>query len=234
MIKLHQFPPAYGLPNASPFCMKLETYLRMAGLPYQTVNGFGLSKAPKGKMPFIEDNGRLLADSGLIVDYLKQTYGDPLDAHLSSQQKAVSLGFIRLIEEHLYWAAGIQPRWVDEQGWQTTKAEFFKDLPGPLRFIVPPIARHNIKKQIYGHGIGRHTRDEIYAMACADLTALSDYLADQPFFHGDKPSSLDAVAYAFIANILWVPIDSPAKQHGLGLPNLEAYCQRMKQTYYVD
>ena len=33
MIKLFQFPPAFGLPNASPFCMKLETWLRMAGLP---------------------------------------------------------------------------------------------------------------------------------------------------------------------------------------------------------
>ena len=34
-IKLYQFPPALGLPNASPFCMKLETYLRMAGLPFE-------------------------------------------------------------------------------------------------------------------------------------------------------------------------------------------------------
>lgn len=32
MIKLHQLAPAFGLPNASPFCMKVETYLRMAGL----------------------------------------------------------------------------------------------------------------------------------------------------------------------------------------------------------
>ncbi len=32
MIVLYQFPPAFGLPNASPFCMKLETWLRMAQL----------------------------------------------------------------------------------------------------------------------------------------------------------------------------------------------------------
>lgn len=234
MIKLHQFPPVYGLPNASPFCMKLENYLRMAGLPYATANGFDLPRAPKGKLPFIEDGGKTIADSGLIIDYLKQTYGDPLDAELSARQQAVSLGFIRLIEEHLYWAAVVQPRWVEEEGWQTTRPLFFKDQPFPLRLIIPQVARHNIKKEIHGHGMGRHGREEIYAMACADLDALSDYLADQPFFHGEQASSLDAVAYAFLANILWVPIESPAKQHALGLPNLEAYCQRMKQAYYAD
>ncbi len=30
MIRLFQFPPAMGLPNASGFCLKLETWLRMA------------------------------------------------------------------------------------------------------------------------------------------------------------------------------------------------------------
>ncbi len=53
MIKLYQFDPAFGLPNASPFCMKLETYLRMAQLPFEiepaTLQAF--NKAPKGKMP---------------------------------------------------------------------------------------------------------------------------------------------------------------------------------------
>ena len=39
MIKLYQFKPAWGLPNPSPFCMKVETYLRMAGLSYEVING---------------------------------------------------------------------------------------------------------------------------------------------------------------------------------------------------
>ena len=51
MITLHQFPPAWGLPNASPFCMKVETYLRMCNLPYTTVNVLNPAKGPKGKLP---------------------------------------------------------------------------------------------------------------------------------------------------------------------------------------
>jgi hypothetical protein len=48
MIKVHQFAPAFGLPNASPFCMKLETYLRMAGLPFELVDDGNVIKAPQG------------------------------------------------------------------------------------------------------------------------------------------------------------------------------------------
>lgn len=84
MIKLHQFPPLWGLPNASPFCMKVETWLRMAALPYETAVVFNPAKAPKGKLPFITDNGKVVADSGLIIDYLKETYGDKLDGGLSA------------------------------------------------------------------------------------------------------------------------------------------------------
>jgi hypothetical protein len=48
MMKVDPFAPAFGLPNASPFCMELETWLRMAGLPFELVNdGMRLVKAPK-------------------------------------------------------------------------------------------------------------------------------------------------------------------------------------------
>ena len=37
-IKLFQFPRMFGIPNVSPFCCKLETWLRIAGIPYDVVN----------------------------------------------------------------------------------------------------------------------------------------------------------------------------------------------------
>jgi len=234
MIRLHQFPPAYGLPNGSPFCMKVENYLRMTGIPYEVVDDFDLAKAPKVKLPYIEDAGRVIAGSGLILDYLKATYGDPLDAHLTPVEKAVSLAFIRLMDEHLYWAAGIQPRYVEPAGWEITRSVLFRELTGPLRYIVPRVARYKLKQELSGHGVGRHRREEIYAMGSADVTALAAYLGEKPFFHGDRPTTLDAVAYAYIVNLIWAPIESPVKQHALAQPNLEAYCRRMKERYYTD
>jgi glutathione S-transferase len=87
LITLHQFVPTFGLPNASPFCMKLETWLR---------------KAPKSKMPYIVDHGRVVSDSSFIIEYLKATCGDKLDAWLSAEQHAVALALQRRLEEILY------------------------------------------------------------------------------------------------------------------------------------
>ena len=89
MIKLYQYVPAWGIPNLSPFCVKVETYLIMAGLPYEVVDAIPL-QGPKGKLPFIEDNGKRIGDSRFIIEYLKQNYGDRVDGHLTPPERAVS------------------------------------------------------------------------------------------------------------------------------------------------
>lgn len=232
MIKLYQFPPAFGLPNMSPFCMKVETYLRMAGLPYECPRGASHMKAPKGKLPYIEDNGKLVADSTSIIEYLKQVYGDPLDSHLAAQERAVALAFQRLLEENLYWSV-LYSRWIDERGFALLKREIFNRLPVPLRWILPRLAQRGLARELHGHGMGRHSRDEIYAIGCRDLTALADFLGAKQYFLGDRPTSFDAGAYAFLAGLIWVPVESPVKEHARRYPQLAAYCGRMKARYYA-
>lgn len=46
---------------------KLETWLRIAGIPYEVVDTPDPRKGPKGKVPFIEDGGVRIGDSSLIV-----------------------------------------------------------------------------------------------------------------------------------------------------------------------
>ena len=228
MIRLHQFAPAFGLPNASPFCMKLEVYLRLAGLPYEAVNIGDVMKAPKRKLPYIEDGAKVVADSGIIIDYLKSAYGDPLDGALSAEERAVALAFQRLMEEHLYWAA-VHTRWVPAEAWRLTRDAFFGGLSLPLRWIVPHVGRRGLLVQLRGHGMGRHGAREIHALGCHDISAIADFLGHKPFMLGANPTSLDATTYAFLANILWVPIDSPLREHARALPRLDAYCRRVKE-----
>ena len=232
MIKLYQFPPAFGLPNASPFCMKVETYLRMAGLPYECPRGADLRKSPKGKLPYIDDNGKIVADSTLILDYLKATYGDTLDARLTPAQRALGVAIQRTFEESLYWPV-VHSRWIDDTGFAKVGPAAFGRLRFPLRQIIPIIARRGLRQQLHEQGTGRHRRDEIYDIGCRDITAISDLLGEQPYFLGDAPASIDATGYAFLANLLWVPIDLPMRAHAATFANLEAYCQRMKARYYA-
>jgi glutathione S-transferase len=231
MIKLYQFAPAFGLPNASSFCLKLETYLRMTGIPFESVYSIEMGKAPKGKMPYIIDGDQKIGDSNFIIDYLKQTYGDPLDARLTPSDRAIALAMRRLIEENLYWAV-VYNRWIEPANWDKTKATFFSELPPILRSIVPKIALKDIRKKLQGHGMGKHSAAEIYAIGIADLVALSDFLSDKPFFFGAEPTSLDAAAYGLLANILMTPFDSPLKDKAQQLNNIVAYCDRMRDRYY--
>jgi glutathione S-transferase len=61
-IRLFQFPRLFSIPNLSPFCSKLETWLRIAGIPYDVVDTPNPRKSPKGKLPFIEDAGLRIGD----------------------------------------------------------------------------------------------------------------------------------------------------------------------------
>jgi len=234
VIKLFQYEPALGLPNASPFCMKLETYLRMAQLPFVAplVTLSGIGKAPKGKLPYVRDGSTVLADSTLIIEHLKTTYGDRLDGWLTAEQRAVALAFQRLLEENLYWAV-VHSRWEAPQGWAVTKEAFFGKLPLPLKWIIPVLARRGMRQQLRGHGMGRHSAQEIQAIGQCDIKALANFLGQKPFFMGDEPCSLDATAYAFLANLVWVPVESSLKHYAEQYPQLEIYCRRMRSRYYT-
>jgi glutathione S-transferase len=231
MIRLYQFAPAFDLPNASPFCMKVETLLRMSGLPFECDNRGLLTRAPKGKLPFIEDEGEAIGDSGFILAHLKRKHGVDLDAGLDEAQRSVATAFERLFCEHLYWAA-VYTRWIDPGGFEASKAAFFGRMRWPMRALVPPLARRGMKKQLWGHGMGRHSPAEIVSLGCEDIDAVAGFLGDKAFFFGDTPSSIDATAYAFLANLLWVPIDSALATHAREQASLAAYCQRMRARYY--
>jgi glutathione S-transferase len=231
MLKLHQFAPAFGLPNASSFCLKLETYLRMTAIPFESVYGMDMGKAPKGKMPYIVDGDNVIGDSNFIIDYLKNTYGDRLDANLTAVDRSIALAMQRLIEENLYWVM-VYSRWQEPANWEKTKAALFGDLPSILKPIVPNIVRNKTRKSLQNHGLGKHSTAEIYTIGCADITALSDFLADKPFFLGTEPTSLDASAYGILTSVLRTPIQSPMQDHAQQLPNLSSYCERMSDRYY--
>jgi glutathione S-transferase len=233
MITLHQFAPAWGLPNLSPFCFKLETYLRMANLPY-TAKTSNPRASPKGKLPSIDDGGTIVCDSGAIVEHLKKKHGDPLDGALSIQQRALGHAIRRMCEESLYWPL-VFSRWGEDDAFELVRRDLLRPaLPPVLRVLLPGVIRKQVLKQLHGQGMGRHSRDEIYEIGKNDITALSTLLGAQPYFLGDAPTSVDATTYAWLALVLWAPPGSPLTTHAKGLDNIVQYCERMRDRYWSD
>src|SRR4051812_34985769 len=91
MITLYAFGPAFGLPDPSPFVTKAEMLLKLAGLPYRTDTG-GFRKAPKGKLPYIDDDGTIVADSTFIRFHLERKHGIDLRRRVEPRAKGDCLG----------------------------------------------------------------------------------------------------------------------------------------------
>lgn len=231
-IVVHQIPAGWGLPSIGPFCLKLETYLRMVNVPYRTVVDATPFRGPKGKLPWIEYEGKKIGDSGFIIEYLEKRLGCDPDACLSVAERATSRALRRLVEENLYWTM-VYDRWIVEENWPVARAAILGMVPPPVRQIVAPIARRGVRRQLEAHGIGRHSRGEIHAIGRADVGSIAEFLADKPFLMGEKATQIDAVAYGLLANIAYVPIKSPVKEEVKSRANLVDYLERIRGRYFA-
>lgn len=232
MIRLYGFTPIWGLSDLSAFVAKVDLYLRMTGTPYtlESYPFFDLPKTPKGKLPMIDDGDQRIADSSFIIEYLKRTYGDPLDAHLSARDKAIAYATGRMLEEHFYWVI-IQLRWRIEENFRVLMDELFAGQDKEQLAPVQTMLRDSVVKSMHAHGMGRHSIDEVWELGKADVTAVADLLGDQPYLMGERPTSLDATAYSFLTGVC-ARFESPVKDHILAQPNLVSYCKRIEDRYY--
>jgi Glutathione S-transferase N-terminal domain len=182
MLTLHIFGrmPNVPLPDPSPFCMKADVLLKMAGVPYR-VDTSGFGKAPKGKQPYIVFRDRKIPDSTFIRWHLEQEHLVDFDKGLSDQEKAIAWAFEKMCEDHLYQAA-ISERWLDDENFKIGPANFFNEAPALLRPLIAWKVRRDVRKAIYAHGIGRHTNEEIAQLAARDIAALATWR--QALFHG--------------------------------------------------
>lgn len=230
MIKLFAFGPGFGLPDPSPFVMKGELLLKMAGLPYE-VDTRGFNRAPKGKLPYIDDDGVIVADTFLIRSHLEQRHGIDFDGGYDARSRATAFAVEKMLEEHLYFAL-VHERWIKIENFKRGPASFFKGVPALVRPLVQRMVRGQVRKTLHGHGLGRHSEAEIVAMACADLDALSALIGERPCLLGDRPCGTDATVLAFVAGTLCDRFDTPVRTHAEKLTNLVAYRDRWMAHYY--
>lgn len=218
--------PAWGVPDFSPFVVKLETWLRLAGLPYERRAGNPL-KSPKGKIPYVELDGGLLGDSQLIIHELTRRHGVTLDADLSPEAAATGHAVRRMLEEGTYFLLA-RLRWLEDDGWKEQYPAFSKLFPALVAPIAVPMIRRTIRRSAQAQGAGRHTRDEAMALTVADLQAVERVLGDRPFLLGDRPRGVDATVYAFLISMQRHPGATPAHAAARA-PALSDYTARITE-----
>lgn len=230
MITLYQPPAKWGLACLSPFGTKLETWLRMAGLPYEKKPGSPM-QAPKGKVPYVGVDGALLGDSQLIIEQLSSRAGRDLDAGLSAEQRAIGHAVRKMLEESTYFIV-VYFRWITDDGFAAYAPVLRSIMPLPA--LVLPMARRRVRATLQGQGTLRHSRAEIAALGAADLAALSGILGERPYLLGAEPTTVDASVYAALSSIQYFPVDNELRKALRALPNLVAYTERMHRRYFPE
>jgi glutathione S-transferase len=224
--------PAWGLASPSPFCLKLETWLRIAGIAYQPL---ALEKPPQsktGKIPYLllEDGGAL-ADSNAIIAHLARERGIDMLNGRGDGDGARGHAIVRLVEESLYFAAAWE-RWQPDY-WPTTRNAYFGALPAGARGLVAALVRRRMKAALHGQGIMRLEPAAIIARGTADIDALSALLGERSWFDGDRPGIVDASVYGSLANLLAYPLRTPLQSAVMAHANLVAFCRRIEREYWA-
>ncbi|HWA29734.1 MAG TPA: glutathione S-transferase family protein [Rhizomicrobium sp.] len=226
MLTLFGFGPAFGLPDPSPFVMKTEIHLKMAGVPYRFERASPQS-APKGKMPYIQVGAHRLGDSSFIRAHIEKHHNFDFDAGLSTAERAQAWAIERMLEDHLYFAL-VNFRWLDDENWDKGPSHFFDGAPEG----VAPAARNRVRDKIDHHGLGRHSHDEVIELADRSLAALSIILGDKPYVMGEDVTGVDATAAGMIASVLTPFFTGELRRRAEQYANLVAYRDRMFARFY--
>lgn len=233
MIKLIQYPRAKNFPNFSPFCVKLETYLKMAEIPYEIQFSYETRKFPRHKLPVIKDEEKLITDSSFVIEHLRAKFGNSVDENLTEEQLAMAEVIQRTAEDHLVplimtW------RWMEESSWGVWRDQVFELMPKVVKFLVPPLMYKKMKKRLWLHGIARYPKEERLQKVDSSLSALSFLLGDREFIFGDAPCTTDAVIFSVVGNILNDPSLSELAELMDKYPNLEEHTKRMLEKFYPE
>ncbi|XP_011505245.1 PREDICTED: failed axon connections isoform X2 [Ceratosolen solmsi marchali] len=242
VVYLYQFPRTPLLPSLSSYCLKVETWLRLNGIKYENVDHKMKFRSKKGQLPFIELNGDEIEHSKIIMRELGQKYDKDIDAVLSTDQRSVSHATISMIENNLMWVVACwRTKNLDQmlKGYKVNLQHALGTrIPnGILNFFFKFTYGRKGARKVKAQGMGVHTAEEVLQFGCDDLKVLSDMLADKPFFFGDEPTALDVVAFANLAQILYIDKEiSFALRDYMqeNCPNLVGHCSRMKERCFPD
>jgi len=236
------YPDPQVSPDISPFVIKLETWLRMSGIPYETRTGANQSM-PHQKLPVAMIAGELVPDSSLIIQHLQYLHPQAIsDQQLSASERARACALRALFEQHLYFVLlynryavpanfnAYKPLLLDyakrsTPAWQKPFLATF----APLIF---PFVQMKYRRMAWQQGTGRHKAEDINAMGIEVWKSVKEILGDQPFLLGEQPSLIDATAFGFLNAEIRHPFPSPIHDYVLGQPTLVAYHDRIWDRYW--
>ena len=188
-------------------------FMRLCGLDFTSVACASASAVHT--LPMLKAGSQLLPVPELYA-FLRQQ-GHDLDAELTRPQRADSLAYVALTEEHLGLAL-LFSWWAETDNYESVvRPAYAARLPLPLCYYYPWTLRRRALSQLARRG-AMHA-EATYQAGEEALAALAARLGERPFFHGDTPAAVDASIFAYLSAVLrcplpndrWLPARHPAQ-----------------------
>jgi glutathione S-transferase len=206
MLTLYSYPELFGVADNNGYGLKVFAFLRLNGVPFRHEHIFDASAAPRGQLPYILDDGETIGDSDAIIAYITASRRLTMDAALTTAQRNLSHLITRMLDD-LYWVMSYS-RWKDERFWPAFRDALLRQHPALSEAGLSKAWEFNFQRYHF-QGIGRYAPEAAYARGLADLGVLADLIPPLGYVHGERPTSIDAGIYGFIANIYFYEIDTP-------------------------
>jgi len=224
------------IPSIVPKELKVESFLKLHGIPYENVNHNSRISLKKVKMPYIELNGEEVADVDVILK-VAEKFEKNMTENLTAEQKNVEHAMIKMVENHLYWAI---MNWRSEYVDNTIKA-YKINLTHYLDSKLPPALlnfhyKMNVLKKMQKKAKSQAHHD-LDRAARNDLKVLSEMLGEKEFMFGAEACMLDLTVFSVLAQILMVDNEFPCplRDHLTeNYQNLVNLVDRMKEKCWAD
>ena len=226
---LLQHASAWGAPSLAVECTQAHALLKIATATYAALNANDAQAPWAHQLPLLRIGARTVEHSDIGAEL--KAAGYDTDAHLDATQRAESLAYAALAEERLGIAL-LHAQWADDDNFAAvTKPAYSARLPFPLSYYLPWTMRRRALSQLARRGYRDAAR--AHAAGAEALAAISTRLAERPYFHGERPSSVDASLFAHLSAALRCPVPNDELRRSLrALPNLERYCERFSRRHF--
>ncbi|ODM93756.1 hypothetical protein Ocin01_12926 [Orchesella cincta] len=225
---LNQCPRGRKTPCIAPFPLKLETFLRVHKIEYEL--DFNGHEPKLFGSPWIRLNTEDIADTNAVIRTLIEAYDIKLEKGLTPEQRAITIAYGHLLNNHLYWGIALW-RWVYDGARSVKDVQL---LPMKTQLLIPDVCK-TVEQAAWFHGIGKMSPDDVRKAVLADLGSLSEFLGTKKYFlNTPLPTELDCTAFGMLAQFLWNMNGPFHDAIADTYKNLREFCWRIRQTFWPD
>lgn len=239
-LQLSTYGPALGLPSISVQCTHALAYLRLCGLKspgdFALVDVRGARLEPHAALPELH-----VAVDAPGIRYSRELFaelvamGFDLDSASGASARDIADGeaYAALLVDGI-GPALLQAWWLDQENYDECVRPAYADmLPFPVSYYHP----WQLQRRVHSYLVRRGLTSAFEARKRAEraFDSLAVRLGDRPYFGGQRPSSLDAVAVAYLLTVDRCPLPRDSLRRALRAhTNLSQFCDRVGEECFGD